>query len=154
GRGDGILLVASGEWPFSKLLLRRHLMRVKTLRRRQRSRRGATVILAAFLLLFMVLLVAFAIAIGYLMVAKVQLHESADAAAPAAAAELIDDESVNGTQDMTDEIAAARARASQYAAANKVALVAPTVDYNPGNSTSGDVVIGYLANPSNPTETM
>jgi Flp pilus assembly protein TadG len=110
--------------------------------------------LTAFLLVFMVILVAFAIDIGYIQVAKVQLQQAADAAALAATAELIDDESLVAADGLADEITAARSRAVQYAALNPVCLVAPVIDPNTGNSASGEVVVGNLPDPSNPAQAM
>lgn len=122
--------------------------------RNSRTRRGAIVVLTAFLLVFMLILVALAVDLGYLLVAKTELQHAADAAALAAVPELMDNEALSGQPDMTDEIAAARIKAVQFAAANKVRRVAPVVDSNTANSTSGDVVIGYLANPSDPNEVL
>src|SRR4029079_1376417 len=42
----------------------------------------------------------------------------------------------------------------QVAAANRVRNVAAVVDPNSSNSASGDVVVGYIANPSDPTQTL
>ena len=107
------------------------------------------------MLAFMLALIALAIDVGYLLVAKTELQHAADAAALAAAADLIPDSGgLIGQPDMSDEITTARNRAVQFAAANRVRNVAPAVDPNVSNSTSGDVVIGYLANPSDPTQSM
>ena len=129
-------------------------MRNQLIRKSRRSRRGVILPLTACLLVFLVMLVAFAIDIGYIQVAKVQLQQSADAAAMAAAAELIDDEALSGAGGLTDEIVSARTRAVQYAALNKVCQSAPAVDLNSGNDSSGEIVVGYLSNPSNPASTM
>lgn len=129
-------------------------MRNSRFRQSRRSRQGAIVVLTAFLLLFLVIMVAFAIDIGYIQVAKVQLQQAADAAALAATAELIDDEALTGTPGLTDEIASARTLAVQYAAANKICQAAPVVDPNTGNSSVGDVVVGYLSDPSDPAGAM
>ncbi len=102
----------------------------------------------------MLALIAFAIDIGTLQVARTQLQQSADAAALAAASDLIDDDSFGATPDLTDEIVLARTHAAQYALANKICTSAPTIDMNSGNSTSGDVVIGYLQDPSNQSQTL
>jgi Flp pilus assembly protein TadG len=107
------------------------------------------------MLVFMLALVALAIDVGYLLLARTELQNVADAAALAAAADLIPDSGgLTGTPDMSNEIATARNRAVQFAAANRVRNVAPVVDPNTSNSSSGDVVIGYLANPSDPTENL
>jgi Flp pilus assembly protein TadG len=118
-------------------------------------RRGAIVVLTAFMLVFMLAMMALAIDTGYLLVARTELQHAADAAALAAAADLIPDNGgLTGTPDMSAEITSARNRAVQFAAANRVCQVAPVVNPNTSNSASGDVVIGYLANPSDPAQTM
>jgi Flp pilus assembly protein TadG len=116
------------------------------------TRRGVILPLTVLLLVFMLILVAFAIDIGYLVLARTELQRTADAAAMAAVAELVDDEALTGEPDLTDEIAQARNTAVQYAAANSVCSAAPAIDSNSSNSTSGDVVIGYLSDPSDPTQ--
>jgi hypothetical protein len=68
--------------------------------------------------------------------------------------ELLDDDQLSGVPDMTDEIASARLNAVEYAARNAVRHAAPVVDANESNDPNGDVVIGYLANPSDQSETM
>ena len=118
-------------------------------------RKGAIVVLTVFLLAFVLALVALAIDIGYLLVARTELQHAADAAALAAAADLIPDSGgLTGTPDMSAEITTARNRAVQVAAANRVRNVAAVVDPNTSNSASGDVVVGYIANPSDPTQTL
>jgi uncharacterized membrane protein len=123
-------------------------------RRRSRKRQGSILVLAALLLVAMAAMIAFAIDVGYLQVARTELQQSADAAALAAAAELIDDEALGGAADLTEETALARSKAAEYAAYNKVCSLGPSVDQNAGNSTSGDVVVGYLADPSDRTASM
>ena len=104
-------------------------------------------ILAAFMIIAMVGICALTIDVGYLMIARTQLQQSADAAALAACAELIDDEALSSTPGMTDEIANARNMAVQYAALNKVCNTSPTVAENVGNLSGGDIVVGSLAHP-------
>jgi Flp pilus assembly protein TadG len=122
--------------------------------KRPPRRRGVILVLTAFLLVFMLIVIAVAIDIGYLELAKTQLQESADAAALAATAELIDNDALTGVPNMSDNVAQARTIAVQYAAFNRVCMSAPAIDPNSSNSTSGDVVIGYLSNPSDPTQAM
>jgi hypothetical protein len=98
-------------------------------------------------------ILAFAVDLGYLAVARSELQRTADAAAMAAAWELIDDGALSGTLDLTDEISSARSKAVQYAALNKVCSTAPAVDPNTTNDQTGDVVIGYLPSP-NSTDSM
>ncbi len=115
---------------------------------RDTRRRGVILLLTAVMLVFMVGLLALAIDVGYLEVAKAQLQQAADAAALAAAAELIDNNALTGVPNLSGGITNARSMAVQYAAANPVCLAVPTVDPNSSNNTAGDVVIGYLSNPS------
>ncbi len=110
--------------------------------------------MTVILLVFVLGIVALAVDVGYLQVAKVQLQQSADAAALAAVSELVDNEALSTTPDLTDEIASARNLAVEYAGANKVGQSKPLVDPNVSNDPSGEVVIGYLPNPSNPSATM
>ncbi len=126
----------------------------RKLRHQARTRRGVILPLTAFMLVFFVGLLALAIDIGYLQVAKTQLQQSADAAALAATSELVDNESFGSTADLTDEIISARALAAQYAAANTIASSAPSIDQNNSNSNSGDVVVGFLQNPSDKSQSL
>lgn len=129
-------------------------MKRQTLRNARRHRRGSVVVLAAVLMICIMGVLAFAIDIGYLAAARTEVQQSADAAALAACAELIDSDRLRGTPNMTAEIGSARNYAVQYASLNKVCTTAPTVNANSSNSSSGDVVVGYLADPSNPSQAM
>lgn len=117
--------------------------------RMQRSsdRKGSILILAALSMIAFVGLCALAIDIGYLMTAKAQLQQSADASALAACAELIDNEALGGNASLTDEITSARSYAVQFAALNKVCNAAPVVNANAANTASGDVLVGTLSYP-------
>jgi len=98
-------------------------------------------------------LIAFAVDIGYMQVAKVELQRTADAAAIAAAWELIKPET-STSSDNSLQVGNARTKAVQFAAANPVLTAAPIVDGNNNNSADGDVVVGYLSDPSNPSVTL
>jgi Flp pilus assembly protein TadG len=120
-----------------------------------RARRGNILVLTAFFMIMMVAFLAMGIDIGYLQNAKVELQKSADAACAAAAWELIDDGSLTGAAiNLSDDIVEARSKAVEYAAANLVCSSAPAVDPNTANVLNGDVVVGYLSNPSDPTCTL
>jgi uncharacterized membrane protein len=101
----------------------------------------------------MLAMIAFAVDVGYLQLARTQLQQAADSAAIAATMELVD-KGMTSTPDLTAETASARQLAVQYAASNSICSKAPVVDPNAGNGTSGDVVIGYLQNPSDQTQQM
>jgi Flp pilus assembly protein TadG len=115
-------------------------------RNKPRCRRGNVLVLTAFLMIVMIAFVAMGVDIGYIQNARVELQKSADAAAMAAAWDLVDDDGLSGTVDMTDNVAAARSTAVEYAGLNKVCQAAPAVDPNNANSQSGDVIIGYRSN--------
>jgi Flp pilus assembly protein TadG len=120
-----------------------------------RRRRGNILVLTGFFMIVMVALLAMGIDIGYLQNAKVELQKSADAACIAAAWELVDDDSLTGAAlNLTDDIISAREKAVEYAAANTVCASSPTVDPNTANSPDGDIVVGYLSDPSDPSCTL
>ncbi len=123
-------------------------------RRKYSERRGTVIVLTAFLLIGMVAMVAFAIDIGHILVAKTELQRSADAAALASVWELIDENAPSGNADPTATIYSAREIAQQYAAANNVRRDSPLIDLNTNNSAAGDVVVGYLSDPADPTLAM
>ena len=77
-----------------------------------RQRRGVIILLTLFLMVFMISMIALAIDIGYLELAKAQIQDAADAAALAAAAELIDDDALTGVPNMTDNMASTHTRLS------------------------------------------
>jgi len=124
----------------------------KQLKQSGRNRNGNIVVLTAFMMVFLLGLMAFAVDLGYMAVVRAQLQQSADAAALAAAAELVDKESFDDTADLSAEIDSARNLAIQYAAWNKICKSAPVVDGNFSNSVTGSVVVGNLWNPSDQTE--
>jgi Flp pilus assembly protein TadG len=120
------------------------------LRRAQpgRDRRGAITVLAALMVVLALVLAAFAIDLGYIMLVGTELQRTADAAAMAATWELIDDDL--GSPGLVDEVATARTKAGEFAGYNNVGAAAPTVDSNSANNADGDVVVGYLSDPSDP----
>jgi hypothetical protein len=96
------------------------------------------VVLSAVLIVAIAGMCAFALDLGFVMVVRSQLQRSADAAALAATLEL--------AGDTTDpfRLAGARSVAAQYAGDNLVTQRAPSIDLNPSNDPSGDVVIGTV----------
>lgn len=112
-------------------------------RTRRRRRRGNVVVLCAFLMVALMAMVAFAVDLGYIFVARDQLQRSADASALAAAWELVDADGPQGDSDVFAMLANANSVAREYAAYNPVLKSAPQL----GNS---DVSIGYIDNPFDP----
>ncbi|MBI3469117.1 MAG: hypothetical protein HY000_39435 [Planctomycetes bacterium] len=117
-------------------------------------RGGAVVVLVALLLVVFMVMVASAIDLGMVTLARTELQASADAAALAGAWELLDEDRLKGTPNLTTEIAAARQKAVDYAALNNVMGHGPVVDPNTPNDPNGDVVVGYLNDPSDQSESM
>src|SRR5438874_1532089 len=116
-------------------------------RRTVQRRRGNVLVLTAFLMTAMIALLAFAIDLGYAYTARTELQRSADAAAIAAAWELIDKNGKPGTETTSGLTTTATAKATQFAALNHVCADAPAL-------AGSDVVVGYMANPSNPEESL
>jgi Flp pilus assembly protein TadG len=111
------------------------------------QRRGNIIVLTALMLTGLIAFAAFAIDLGYLYAVRVELQRSADAAAIAAAWELIDKDGKAGTQTATGLTTSASTKASQFAALNLVANQAPALG-------SGDMVVGYMSNPASPSNAL
>jgi hypothetical protein len=110
-------------------------------------------VLAALMMIVMMFLMAFAVDLGYVMVAKTELQRTADAAAVAATWDLISEDVVTGASPDT-RLAKARDSAQHFTLYNEVCANSPAVDRNDGNVDTGDVVVGQLADPTDPTSTM
>ncbi len=110
---------------------------------RRRQRRGAVLIFSLLMIVVFLGVVALAIDLGYLMIARTEAQRTADAAAMAAAWELIDEGALFGTPE-AGAIYQARSRATEYGLYNSLASKGTTIDPNLGNDPSGDVVLGTL----------
>lgn len=108
-------------------------------------RDGNIVVMTAFLMVAMIAFIALAIDIGYLYSVRAELQRTADAAAIAAAWELIDQDGSAGTETATNLSTDARNKAVQFAGLNKVAAGTPGL-------ATDDVVVGYMANPRDPAD--
>jgi hypothetical protein len=113
-------------------------------------RKGTVSVLAAVMMVMFLVIVAFALDLGYIMLVDAELQRTADSAAMAGCWELIDDEMASSGIDLSDEIVLARTQAVGFAALNKVTALAPVVDRNDANGAEGDVLLGYLSDPSDP----
>ncbi len=121
---------------------------MSTMLRSNYRRRGATLPLVAVSTATLVGMAALAIDSGRLYTARNELQVAADAAALAGAGALMDESRLRGTAYLDAVLAAARAEVADYAARNEVLGDGPTVDVNSGNSAGGDLVLGYLADPT------
>ena len=113
-------------------------------RTRRPERTGNIVVLATVLMIVMLAFVAFAVDIGYLMLARTELQRSADAAALAATWDLIEQ------IPASERVQRARLTASDYVGHNKVCSAAPKVRLNTENSPDGDIVVGEFVGRNEP----
>jgi Flp pilus assembly protein TadG len=113
-------------------------------------RNGAVVPLLAFLLVFLLAMVAFAVDIGYIAVVQKELQNAADSAALAATAQMMDRSALSGTLSWSTVASNARDAAQQFSALNTGGGVSLTLDRNATNDPGGDIVVGSIANPSDP----
>ncbi|MHB8970368.1 MAG: pilus assembly protein TadG-related protein [Pirellulaceae bacterium] len=112
--------------------------------RDRRRRKGNIVVLTAFLMIGLLAMIAFAVDVGFLCVTRQQLQRSADSAALAACWELIDQQAPTGQSSPDVMQSNVQATASEFAGLNEVLMSSPEV-------LPGDIQIGYLENPSDPT---
>lgn len=108
----------------------------------QQHRRGTVTVLAAFLSIVMLGMVAFSVDVGYILSCKEELQRTADAAAMAAAWEYAS-QLADGSEQAACELAA-RSAAATVATGNVIGRVAPALAANHSNSPSGDLVLGYV----------
>ncbi|HVC92602.1 MAG TPA: TadG family pilus assembly protein [Pirellulales bacterium] len=107
------------------------------------DRRGAVAVLACFLMIALVAMLAFAVDLGYLANSQAELQRSADSAALAACYELVYKGTPGTPVNLSTGVQNVPTVASQYAALNHVCGSAPGL-------AGGDVVVGYMANPNQP----
>ncbi|HVX62329.1 MAG TPA: pilus assembly protein TadG-related protein [Pirellulales bacterium] len=112
------------------------------------DRAGNVTVLSTLLMVVFMGMAAFAVDLGYLNNSKAELQRTADAAALAAAWNLVYKGQPGTPIDLTSGIANARADAGAYASRNPVCSSAPAI------GQSGDVVIGYMADPRQPGASM
>jgi hypothetical protein len=96
----------------------------------------------AFAIVGLLAFAAFAVDIGYLLMTRNQLQNSADASAMAAAWALLDERRLGGGAALDEIEWDARIEAYTYAHDNKVAGESPSIDLNLANAYDGDVRFG------------
>lgn len=114
----------------------------------QQARRGSVIVPVAASLIVLVGFAALVIDIARIYVARTELQASADAAALAGAGVLLNEDRLQGTDGLTRLLALARTAAADVAYRNSVMGQAPVVDLNANNSSGGDIVVGYLRDPT------
>jgi hypothetical protein len=113
---------------------------------KKRPPKGTILALTVLMLVFMFAIMAFAIDLGYLQVAKTELQRAADSAAIAATSELINP-NPNKPVSQCYLVYNALTKARDYAARNRVTQTSPQL-------CSSDVTAGFMADPSNPSSTL
>ena len=117
------------------------------MKRRMRVRQGNILIMTCFMMVAMIAFIALAVDVGYLYTVRNELQRSADASAIAAAWELVEEDTMDADFCVDDLSTNARSTAVQFAALNKVGNSAPGL-------AEDDVFVGYMADPSNPSESL
>lgn len=112
------------------------------------NQQGSVLVLAAVSLTMMLLMLAFALDYGRIILTKSELQSAADAAALAGAAQLIDEDIMYGSPDIDNDIVQVRDYAEEFAGLNTAAKINLLVDRNDANSADGGVVVGYIDNPT------
>jgi len=114
------------------------------------ERRGSVLPLLAVMCPVLLAFAALSADIGVLYSAKAELQRSADAAALAGAATLVDERRLRENGGTTLEIEmTVRSTAREYVTRNHVLGEGVTVDLNVSNSVDGDIVLGTLSDLSN-----
>jgi Flp pilus assembly protein TadG len=139
------------------------------LRALRNERRGAVLPLTAVLIIFLFGLIAFAVDLGWIMAVHTQMQSAADSAALAGAAQLLDNTYLKGTGATNTGTATnsamgnANTAAKNFAAKNMAGGVSISLAANQTqaddqtlmvNASTGDIVCGYLARPSNQSSSM
>src|SRR4051812_31273602 len=120
---------------------------------RLRDRRGIAAVMFGVLLPVFLGLMALAVDVSVVALARDQLSTAADAGALAGALGLADENRVRGATNPSTEIAAANTQAATFAQSNAVLNVAPVVVQDPNNQGTGDIRVGYL-DPTNYNATL
>lgn len=97
---------------------------------------------------------ALAIDASMLWVTRAELQRTADAAALAGARALIDDQRIADGGASEPVFTGTRASVASYVADNPALQRTLTIDLNSGNGSGGDIVLGYLSNPDDRSQSM
>ena len=117
---------------------------------RPELRRGATLVLTAVMLTTILGFVALAVDTMVVAVSRHQLSIAADSGALAGASALADEHRLAPDAKLDILFTAAHDRARQFARRNAVLGQAPVIMNNTNNVATGDVVLGFIANPTDP----
>lgn len=129
-------------------------LRMPSRRRQPTVRRGAITVLAAFLSIVMLGMVAFSVDVGYILSLKEEMQRTADSAAMAACWDY--GKNLAYGEDAAAAELSARNAAQSFAGRNDIGNHEPAIDLNSGNNAEGDLVFGYVNDfydPSAPFDT-
>lgn len=107
------------------------------------SRTGSITVLAAFMSVMLLGMLAFSVDLGYILSAKEELQRTADAAAIAACWEL--GQNFSDLEDGAEASLQSRLTAASYSTQNSVTNQNVTLDQNLSNNTDGDCVVAYIS---------
>ncbi|MFN0135338.1 MAG: pilus assembly protein TadG-related protein [Phycisphaerae bacterium] len=107
-------------------------------------RRGAVAVFLMISLVFLLGMAALAVDAGMMYSARAELQRTADASALAGTMALLDDRRIVGDQTA---FANARYDAAAYGGLNDIMTESILIEANSANAGSGDIVIGFLADP-------
>jgi len=110
--------------------------------------------MVALLMVFLLAMVAFAVDLGYIAVVQKEMQNAADAAALAGTSQILDRGLLKGSPNQSAATSNARDAAQQYSLANKGGGVSLALSRNDSNDAGGDIVCGYIADPSNLSATL
>lgn len=117
----------------------------------RQQRRGIMALLTAFMLIILMACVAFAVDLGYIIAARAEMQNVADAAALAGASQLLDPSLLQGSPSMSTALSTTmtnvRTQAQSYSTRNPCFNVALALDSNTTNAATGDIVSGTLPTP-------
>lgn len=108
---------------------------------------GSILPLVAVSMTLLLLMLAMAVDLGWVVLAKNQLQNAADAAALAGASQLVDEDFLFGFTDPTDDIEESRDYAETFAGYNTAARRYLLLDRNEANDPNGGIVVGYIEDP-------
>lgn len=112
------------------------------------NKKGSVLPLIAVSVSLFFIMLSMSIDLGWIYLTQNQLQNTADAAALAAAAQLIDEDILSGNPNQTDDIVASRDFAEMYAAMNQAGKRSIMLDRNDTNDPDGDVLAGFIENPN------
>lgn len=111
------------------------------------NEKGMILVLLAVSLTVFFMFLAMSLDFGLIFLAKGELQAAADSAALAGAAQLADEDYLNGTPNPDNDFVAARDFSEDFASYNTVIKDNLLLERNEENLENGGIVIGYLDNP-------